>query len=97
MTLHPFPIRRRFQRGSIVRGAIVMTALVGALGLQLAGPRLQSRLAEMAGIGWVAPGAMPAAPMPAPSMSPCGSPSGAYSMHPCKVAHATTAGTAPVI
>ena len=95
MTFNSTSIRRRFQRGSIVRGAIVVTALAGALGLQLAGPRLQSRLAAMAGIGWVAPGAVPMAPMP--SSSPCGSPSAASPMHPCKVANATAAGTAPVI
>ncbi len=97
MTIHSTPIRRRFQRGSIVRGAIVATALVGALGLQLAGPRLQGRLAAMAGIEWVAPGAMPmVAPTPSPSMSsPCGSPSAAS--HPCKVADAAGNGTAPAI
>ena len=94
MTFNSTSIRRRFQRGSIVRGAIVAAALAGALGLQLAGPRLQSRLAAMAGIGWVAPGAVP---MASPSSSPCGSPSAASPMHPCKVADATAAGTAPVI
>jgi hypothetical protein len=101
MTLKPTPIRRRFQRGSVVRGAFVATALVGALGLQLAGPRLQSGLAAMAGIEWVAPGAMPMmapTPSPSPSMSsPCASPSAALPAHPCKVAEAAFAGTAPAI
>ena len=98
MTTASTPIRRRFQRGSVVRGAIVATALVGALGLQLAGPRLQCRLAAMVGIEWVAPGAMPmAAPMPSPSSSSCGSASGVYPAHPCKVATAAFSGTAPTI
>ena len=97
MPLATTPIRRRFQRGSVARGAIVATALVGALGLQLAGPRLQCRLAAMVGIEWVAPGAMPmAAPTPSPSSSSCGSPSG-FPAHPCKVAAAAFAGTAPAI
>ncbi len=98
MTLAATPIRRRFQRGSVVRGAIVATALVGALGLQLAGPRLQCRLAALVGIEWVPPGAMPmAAPMPSPSSSSCGSASGAYPAHPCKVAVAAFDGTAPTL
>ena len=101
MTLVSTSIRRRFQRGSVVRGAVVATALVGALGLQLAGPRLQGRLAAMAGIEYVAPGAMPmVAPAPSPSTSmpsPCASPSAAFPAHPCKVAIAAFAGTAPAI
>lgn len=81
---------RRAQRGSAVRGAIVAAGLVAAVALQLAGPRLQTRLADLVG----APGAAPAmAPASTPS---CGSPSADNPMHPCKVAVAI-AGTAPVI
>jgi hypothetical protein len=97
MTIHSFSMRRRFQRGSVVRGAVVMVAIVAALGLQLAGPRLQGRLAALAGIDWCPPAAMPAAAMPSTSTSSCGSPSTAFPMHPCKVATATAAGIAPVI
>lgn len=81
---------RRPQGGTAARGVIVATAIVGALVLQLAGPRLQCRLADLVG----APGA---APVMAPASTPsCGSPSGANPMHPCKVATAA-AGIAPVI
>jgi hypothetical protein len=98
MTLNSLPTRRRFQRGSVVRGAIVALALVGALGLQWAGPRLQSRLAALAGIDWVAPRALPMTAPVAPAVgSPCASPSSASPSHPCKVATAGGAGTAPAI
>ncbi|MBC7662618.1 MAG: hypothetical protein H7276_02305 [Caulobacter sp.] len=81
---------RLVQRGSAVRGAIVAAGLVAAVALQLAGPRLQTRLADLVG----APGA---APVTAPASTPaCGSPSADNPMHPCKVAVAI-AGTAPVI
>lgn len=81
---------RRRQGGTAARGVMVATAIAGALVLQLAGPRLQCRLADLVG----APGA---APVMAPASTPsCGSPSGANPMHPCKVATAA-AGTAPVI
>lgn len=91
MTRVCLPTRLRFQRGSIVRGAMVATALVGALGLQLAGPRLQCRLAALVGIAWTAPEAMPMAPTPASSMSaPCGSQSSGMSSYPCKVAKLTS-------
>ena len=92
--------RRRAQRAASVRGAqggaaargvIVATAIVAALVLQLAGPRLQCRLADLVGIP------TSAAPVMAPASTPsCGSPSGANPMHPCKVATAAF-GTAPVI
>ena len=85
---------RRAQSGAALRGVIVATGLVAAVALQLAGPRLQCRLADLVGIDAVAPSAAPAMhPAPTPS---CGSPSGANPMHPCKVA-AAAAGTAPVI
>jgi hypothetical protein len=85
---------RRAQGGAAVRGVIVATGLVAAVVLQLAGPRLQCRLADLVGIGAMAPSAPPVmAPASTPS---CGSPSGANPMHPCKVAVAT-AGIAPVI
>jgi len=85
---------RRAQGGFAARGVIVATGLVAAIMLQLAGPRLQCRLAGLVGIDAVAPSAAPAiAPASTPS---CGSPSGANPMHPCKVATATF-GTAPVI
>jgi hypothetical protein len=85
---------RRAQGGAVVRGLIVATALVAAVALQLAGPRLQCRLADLVGIEAVAPRAAPA--MHPASTPSCGSPSGANPMHPCKVATATV-GTAPVI
>ena len=70
---------------------IVAAGIVAALVLQLAGPRLQCRLADLVGIP------TSAAPVMAPASTPsCGSPSGANPMHPCKVAFAA-AGTAPVI
>ena len=85
---------RRAQSGAAVRGVIVATGLVAAVVLQLAGPRLQCRLADLVGISAMAPSA---APVMAPASTPsCGSPSGANPMHPCKVA-AATAGLAPVI
>jgi hypothetical protein len=81
---------RLVQRGSALRGAIVAAGLVAAVALQLAGPRLQTRLADLVG----APGA---APVTAPASTPsCGAPSADNPMHPCKVAVAI-AGTAPVI
>ena len=82
---------RRAQGGSAVRGVVVATGLVAAVVLQLAGPRLQCRLADLVG-------APSAAPVMAPASTPsCGSPSGANPMHPCsKVVTAATA-TAPVI
>lgn len=81
---------RLVQRGSAVRGAIVATGLVAAVALQLAGPRLQTRLADLVG-------APSAAPVMAPASTPsCGAPSADNPMHPCKVAVAI-AGTAPVI
>ena len=85
---------RRVQAGTAVRGVIVATGLVAAVMLQLAGPRLQCRLADLVGVGAMAPGA---APMTAPASTPsCGSPSGANPLHPCKVAMATP-GIAPVM
>ena len=85
---------RRAQGGAAGRGVIVATGLVAAVVLQLAGPRLQCRLADLVGISAMAPSA---APVMAPASTPSsGSPSGANPMHPCKVATAT-AGIAPVI
>ena len=81
---------RPAQRGSAVRGAIVAAGLVAAVALQLAGSRLQCRLADLVGTPVAAPAVAPA------SMPSCGSSSEGNSMHPCKVAVAT-AGTAPVI
>ena len=73
-----------------MRGVIVATGLVAAVVLQLAGPRLQCRLADLMGVP-------AAAPVMAPASTPsCGSPSGANPMHPCKVVTAA-AGSAPVI
>jgi hypothetical protein len=85
---------RHAQGGAAARGVIVATALVAAVVLQLAGPRLQCRLADLMGLEAKAPGA---APVMAPASTPsCGSASGTNAMHPCKVVIAT-AGTAPVI
>ena len=84
---------RRAQGGAAARGAVVATGIVAALVLQLAGPRLQCRLADLVGI----PSSAVPAPVMAPASTPsCGSPSGANPMHPCKVATAAF-GTAPVI
>ena len=84
---------RRAQGGAAARGVIVATALVAAVVLQLAGPRLQCRLADLMGIDAMAPSA---APVMRPASTPsCGSPSGANPMHPCKVATATAAVIAP--
>jgi hypothetical protein len=88
---------RRAQGGAAVRGLIVAAGLVAAVVLQLAGPRLQCRLADLMGIDAMAPSA---APVMAPAATPsCGSPSGANPMHSCKVVIATAAATfsAPVI
>jgi hypothetical protein len=82
---------RRAQGGAAARGVIVAAGLVAAVVLQLAGPRLQCRLADLVGIGAMAPSAAPV--MATPS---CGSPSGANPMHSCKVATAAAA-IAPVI
>ena len=93
MTARPTTLRRRAprsawvrpaQRGSAVRGMIVAAGLVAAVALQLAGSRLQCRLADLVGT-----------PSAIPAMAPASTPS-CGTMHPCKVAVAT-AGTAPVI
>jgi hypothetical protein len=73
------------QGGNAARGAIVATGIVAALVLQLAGPRLQCRLADLVGVPSAAPAMAPA------STPSCGSPSGANSMHPCKVSDSTVA------
>jgi hypothetical protein len=83
---------RRWQAGTAARGVVVAAGIVAALALQLAGPRLQCRLADLVG-------APSAAPVMTPASTPsCGSPSGANPMHPCKVAFATfVTGPAPAI
>lgn len=91
MTTRPTALRRRVlraasarlaQRGSAARGLIVAAGLVAAVALQLAGPRLQCRLADLVGVPSVTP-----APAPAPaSMPSCGTPAADNSMRPCKVA-----------
>jgi hypothetical protein len=79
---------RRVQVGSAARGLIVVTGLVGAIVLQLAGSRLQCRLADLVGA--------PSAPPAPASMPSCGTPSSdANPMHPCKVA--TMASAAPIV
>jgi hypothetical protein len=83
-------VSRRAQGGAAARGAIVAAALVGAVVLQLAGPRLQCRLADLVGAPTAAPAAAPA------SMPSCGSPeSDAAPMHPCKVATMASADVEP--
>ena len=80
----------RRAQGMAARGAVVAAALVGAVALQLVGPRLQCRLADLVGAPSVAP-----APLPAP-MPSCSSPSGdTMPAHPCRVA--TMASAAPVV
>ena len=81
---------RRVQGGTAARGVVVAVGLVGAVALQLAGPRLQCRLADLVGAPSVAPTAAPA-PMPMP---PCGETSGDNAMRPCKVATMAAADTA---
>ena len=72
---------RRVQSGTAARGVVVAAGLVAAVVLQLAGPRLQCRLADLVGMPSAAP-----APTPAP-MPPCGeSSTGDNAMRPCKVA-----------
>ncbi len=82
----------RRAQGNAARGAIVAAGLVAAVALQLVGPRLQCRLADLVGAPSAAPAPAPA-PMPMPS---CGTPSSdANPMHPCKVA--TMASAAPIV
>ena len=81
---------RRAQGGAAMRGVIVVAGLVAAVVLQLAGPRLQCRLADLVGVP-------SAAPVMAPASTPsCGAPTGVNPMHPCKVTIAS-ADKAPVI
>ena len=85
----------RVQRGTATRGAIVAVGLAAAVGLQLAGPRLQCRLADLMGVSALAPSAARA--MAPASASSCGSPSVANTLHPCKVATAAMSGSAPIL
>jgi len=72
---------RRVHCGSAARGLVVVTGLVAAVALQLAGSRLQCRLADLVGVPVAAPAPAPAA------MPSCGTPQGnAAPMRPCKVA-----------
>jgi hypothetical protein len=82
--------RPRPARGVASRGLVVAVALVGAVALQLAGPRLQCRLAAISGIARVAP----AAPEPMPPAPSCGAASRGVAMHPCKLAVAGMPGNA---
>ena len=100
MTTRPTALRRRVlraaavrlaQRGSAARGLIVVAALVAAVALQLASPRLQCRLADLVGVPSVTPTPAPA-PAPA-SMPSCGTPAADNSMRPCKVATMAAADT----
>ena len=84
--------RRRLARGVASRGFVVAVALVGAVALQLAMPRLQCRLASISGIARVAP----AAPEPMPPSPSCGNSRG-VAMHPCKLAAAGGPGFTPAI
>ncbi len=77
------------QRGTAARGVIVALGLVAAVVLQLAGPRLQCRLADLVGSPNVVPVPAPAAA----SMPACGSPAADNSMRPCKVATMAAADT----
>ena len=63
--------------------------LAAALGLQVAGPRLQCRLADLVGLRAAAPAVAPA------SAPACSSPSGTNPLHTCKVATLASAGGAP--
>jgi hypothetical protein len=86
--------RRRLARGVASRGFVVAVALVGAVALQLAGPRLQCSLASLSGIARVAP----ATPEPMPPSSPsCGGTARGIAMHPCKLAVAGSPGFTPAI
>jgi hypothetical protein len=79
---------RRVQSGTAARGVVVAVGLVAAVVLQLAGPRLQCRLADLVGVPSAAPAVTPA-PMPA-----CGSSATDNAMRPCKVATMAAADTA---
>jgi len=61
-TLH----RRPAQRGVASRGVLVAAGLAAAVGLQLAGPQLQCRLADWVGIARIAPAPAPHANVPMP-------------------------------
>ena len=96
MTTRPTALRRRVlraasarlaQRGSAAHGLIVAAGLVAAVALQLAGPRLQCRLADLVGVPSVTPTPAPA------SMPSCGTPAADNSMRPCKVATMASADT----
>ncbi len=100
MTIRPTTLRRRVsragsvrvaQRGSAARGVIVAAGLVAAVALQLAGPRLQCRLADLVGLPSATP--VPAAAPAAASMPSCGTPAADNSMRPCKVATMAAADT----
>jgi hypothetical protein len=80
----------RVSAGAAARGVIVATGLAAAIVLQLAGSRLEDRLADLMGTSSATPVA------PSASTPGCGSSSGDNPMHACKVATAA-AGTAPVI
>ena len=107
MTARTMPPRRRsprrvpscrVQAGTAARGAVVAAGLAAAVALQVAGPRLQCRLADLVGVSSLAPSAAPAV-VPA-SMPSCSSPSGSGAMHSCKVAmawSADSAGNAPIL
>ena len=92
MSRHAHATRRRLARGVASRGFVVAVALVGAVALQLAGPRLQCRLASISGIARVAP----ATPEPMPPSPSCGNSRG-VAMHPCKLAAAGGPGFTPAI
>ena len=100
MTTRPTTHRRRVlraasvrlaQRGSAARGVIVAAGLVAAVALQLAGPRLQCRLADLVGLPSAT--AVPAAARAPASMPSCGTPAADNSMRPCKVATMAAADT----
>jgi len=106
MTRIAFPTSRRPQRrglssrarGGVSNGMLVAAALVAALALQVAGPRLQGRLASLVGVQGIAPASPMPMPMPMPaSGAGCGGGAGAPASHPCKLANAGGAGRAPVI
>lgn len=63
---HPRTLHRRPAQRVASRGVLVAAGLAAAVGLQLAGPQLQCRLADWVGIARIAPAPAPHANVPMP-------------------------------
>ena len=69
MKLHRPCYRRRAQQGAVGRGVLVVLGMSAALGLQVAGPQLQGRLASLVGCKGLAPAPATNAATPSPRHS----------------------------